>query len=338
MWKILAVDDEATNLKMIRQILKEKYKLVFAKNGQEALIAAGKHAPDLILLDVMMPEMDGYDTCRNLKENPKTVNIPVIFFTALGEIDDEAKGFDIGGVDYIRKPISARILKARIATHLALYDQNRALEAKVLKRTNEIHTTRLKIIQRLGRAAEYKDNETGLHVVRMSNFSKIIALKAGIPENQSELILNAAPMHDIGKIGIPDNILQKPGPLDDEEWKIMRTHSKIGAEIIGQDDSELLQMAWRIAFSHHEKWDGSGYPKRLASEDIPLEARIVAIADVFDALTSIRPYKDAWPVEKALNLMRDNSGKHFDPSLLTAFLGSMPEILAVKKEWAETNV
>ena len=337
MWKILAVDDEAMNLKMIRHILKEEYDLVFAKNGREALIAAGKHSPDLILLDVMMPEMDGYDTCRILKNNPKTVNIPVIFVTALSEIKDEARGFDIGGVDYIIKPINARILKARIATHLALYDQNRTLEAEVMKRTSEIHTTRLKIIQRLGRAAEYKDNETGLHVVRMSNFSKVIALMAGIPENQSELILNAAPMHDIGKIGIPDNILRKPGPLDDEEWNIMRTHSRIGAEIIGQDDSELLKMAWRIAISHHEKWDGSGYPKRLASEDIPLEARIVAIADVFDALTSIRPYKDAWPVEKALNFMRDNSGKHFDPILLTVFLDSIPEILAIKKKWAETN-
>ncbi len=209
MWKILAVDDEAVNLKMIRQILKEEYKLVFAKNGQEALIAAGKHTPDLILLDVMMPEMDGYDTCRILKENPKTVNIPVIFVTALGEIDDEAKGFDFGGVDYIIKPVNARILKARVATHLALYDQNRTLEARVLKRTSELRTTRLKIIQRLGRAAEYKDNETGLHVIRMSYYAKLIAEQMNMPSHWCELIFNASPMHDVGKIGIPDRIILK---------------------------------------------------------------------------------------------------------------------------------
>ncbi len=335
MWKLLVVDDEPANLNIVRQILRDDYEIVVVKNGKAGLEAVDKHNPDLILLDVMMPEMDGYEMCRRLKESVKNNNIPVIFITAMGETEDEEKGFDLGAVDYITKPFKASILKARVATHLSLYDQNRALEAMVAQRTQEIHITRLKVIQRLGRAAEYKDNETGYHVIRMSNYAKLIALEAGFSPFKAELFMNATHMHDVGKIGIPDHILQKPGPLDDREWNIMRTHPKLGAEIIGDDDSELLKQARRIAFNHHEKWDGSGYPQRLSGDDIPIEARIVAIADVFDALTTVRPYKPAWSLDETLEYMRTNEEKHFDPNLLDIFLNKIPEVLAIMNRWRE---
>lgn len=184
-------------------------------------------------------------------------------------------------------------------------------------------------------AAEYKDNETGLHVIRMSHFSKVLALAAGFSESAAEELLNAAPMHDVGKIGIPDAVLRKPGKLDEQEWQIMRQHVEIGARIIGEHSSGLLRTAQRIALSHHEKWDGTGYPNGLSGEDIPLEGRIVAIADVFDALTSVRPYKQAWPVEEAVAFLREQSGRHFDPRLVELFIGCLPEILQIKERWAE---
>jgi putative two-component system response regulator len=196
--------------------------------------------------------------------------------------------------------------------------------------------TRLQIIQRLGRAAEFKDNETGLHVIRMSHYSRLLALAAGCSARFADDLLNAAPMHDIGKIGIPDTILQKPGKLDEAEWKIMRSHAEIGARIIGDDRSSLLRMAATIALSHHERWDGTGYPHGLQGEVIPLEARIVAIADVFDALTSKRPYKHAWTVDEAFALIESEAGKHFDPARARCFLGLRPQLEAIRQQWLET--
>jgi len=201
---------------------------------------------------------------------------------------------------------------------------------------DELIETRLAVVQRLGRAAEYKDNETGLHVIRMSHFSRLIALEAGLGEAWSDTLLNAAPMHDIGKIGIPDAVLQKPGKLDPDEWAVMQRHAEIGAEIIGEDDSDLLNMAREVAQNHHEKWDGSGYPQGLKGAAIPISARIVALADVFDALTSERPYKKAWPVEQATDLIREQSGKHFDPELVEAFFRCLPAILEVRQRWQES--
>jgi len=230
-------------------------------DGFSALEYVAEEPPDLILLDIMMPGMDGYEVCQKLKDNVSTRSIPVIFVTAMGEVEDETKGFELGAVDYITKPISPPIVKARTRTHLALYDQNRVLEEKVRQRTAELNATRLEIIRHLGRAAEFKDNETGLHVVRMSNYCKLIAEAAGFNEEHADLLLNAAPMHDIGKIGIPDNILQKPGKLTDEEWELMRQHTTMGEEILGGMISELLNMARVIAHSHHEKWNGQGYPE-----------------------------------------------------------------------------
>jgi putative two-component system response regulator len=323
--KLLLVDDEPTNLQVLRQILQDDYRLLFAKDGDKALELAAREAPALVLLDVMMPGMTGHEVCARLKAQPATAAIPVIFVTALADVEDEARGFEVGAVDYITKPVSPAIVRARVRTHLSLV------------RVDELRQTRLQIVQRLGLAAEYKDNETGLHVIRMSHYTHLLARAAGLGEVEADDLLNAAPMHDVGKIGIPDAILQKNGKLDEAEWQVMRQHAQIGAEIIGEHESGLLRMARSIALTHHEKWDGSGYPNGLAGEAIPLEGRIVAIADVFDALTSVRPYKPAWPVEEALEFLRRESGRHFDPELVELFLDILPAILEVKERWAETE-
>ncbi|MBK5942154.1 response regulator [Halochromatium roseum] len=337
---ILVVDDEPANIDLLVECLKDAYNVKAATRGERALrIARSGEPPDMILLDIMMPGMDGFEVCQQLKSELSTRHIPVIFITAKIALDDEIRGLELGAVDYITKPISPPIVQARVHTQLALYDQNRILDIKVREQTAQLHETRLAIIRRLGRAAEYKDNETGLHVIRMSHYAAIIGRAIGMDERNVDLLLNAAPMHDVGKIGIPDSILQKPGKLTPEEWDVMRTHAQIGADIIGDaSDSELLKMARVVALTHHEKWDGSGYPNGLAGEQIPQVGRIVAIADVFDALTSVRPYKPAWPVERALELFRDSQGSHFDPDLVPVFFEAMPEILTIRSRYAEDGM
>ena len=333
---ILVVDDIPENIDVLSGVLRPEYKVKAALNGEYALkIATGAPKPDMILLDIMMPGMDGYEVCSQLKANPATARIPVIFVTAKNQEEDEKKGLALGAVDYITKPISPPIVLARVHTQLALYDQNRVLEQKVRERTEELQRTRLEIIRRLGLAAEFKDNETGLHVIRMSHYSRLIAEVVEHGDEWSDLVFNAAPMHDIGKIGIPDKVLLKPGKLDDEEWKLMRKHPEFGAAIIGEHSSELMQMSREIALSHHEKWNGSGYPYGLKCEEIPLSGRIVAIADVFDALTTERPYKKAWTVEDAVKFIDEKSGSHFDPKLVPLFHVVMSEILDIKKQHAE---
>ena len=321
--RLLLVDDEPTNLQVLRHVLQADYRLLFATDGARALQVAREQLPQLILLDIMMPGMDGYAVCRALKADPATAGIPVIFITALNDSQDETAGFDVGGVDYLTKPVSPPVVRARVRTHLSLV------------RMDELRETRLQIVQRLGRAAEYKDNETGLHVIRMSHFSQLLALAAGCSPAWAEDLLNAAPMHDVGKIGIPDAVLRKPGPLDADEWATMRRHPEIGAEIIGEHPSGVLQLAREIALAHHEKWDGSGYPRGLAGEAIPLSARIVAIADVFDALTTRRPYKEPWPVQDALDHIAAQAGKHFDPALVALFAPLLPQLLEIRARWAE---
>ena len=321
--RLLLVDDEPTNLQVLRHVLQADYRLLFATDGARALQVAREQLPQLILLDIMMPGMDGYAVCRALKADPATAGIPVIFITALNDSQDETAGFDVGGVDYLTKPVSPPVVRARVRTHLSLV------------RMEELRETRLQIVQRLGRAAEYKDNETGMHVIRMSHFSKLLALAAGCSPAWAEDLLNAAPMHDVGKIGIPDAVLRKPGPLDADEWATMRRHPEIGAEIIGEHPSGVLQLAREIALAHHEKWDGSGYPRGLAGEAIPLSARIVAIADVFDALTTRRPYKEPWPVQEAMNHIAAQAGKHFDPALVALFAPLLPQLLEIRARWAE---
>jgi len=320
---ILAVDDEASNLQLLRQILQDHYRLRFAKDGVRALELAREERPSLVLLDVMMPGMSGYEVCAALKADPALASIPVIFVTALNDTDDELEGFEAGAVDYITKPVSPPIVRARVRNHLSLV------------RMEALRASRLEIVQRLGLAAEYKDNETGLHVIRMSHFARVLGLAAGMTENEADDLLHAAPMHDVGKIGIPDRILQKAGPLDPEEWKTMQSHVLIGAEIIGQHDGGMLALARNIALTHHEKWDGSGYPHGLAGERIPLEGRICAVADVFDALTSVRPYKKAWTEEEAIAFLIEQKGRHFDPTLVDLFIAQMPAIRAIRERWAE---
>ena len=320
---LLLVDDEPTNLRVLRTVLQEQYRLLFAKSGEEALQLLEKEQADLILLDVMMPGLTGFDVCARLKANPLTCAIPVIFVTALKDEMDETKGFEVGAVDYITKPISPAVVRARVKTHLSL------VQAQELKQT------RLQVIQRLGRAAEYKDNETGLHVMRMSHYAQVLALAYGFSEQKAEDLLHAAPMHDIGKIGIADSILLKPGKLTVEEYQEMQKHPLIGAEIIGDCESDLLKMAKAVALYHHEKWDGTGYPFGLSGEQIPIEARIVALSDVFDALTSARPYKQAWTIEATLQHIRAQKGLHFEPVLVDLLEQNLQQILEIKQRWAE---
>lgn len=333
---VLVVDDTPENIEVLVGILKDDYRVKAAKSGEVALkIAKLSPPPDLILLDVMMPGIDGYEVCQQLKSDPLTKYIPIIFVTAKIAQEDELKGLALGAVDYITKPISPPIVKSRVRTHLALYNQNRELDRKVAEKTQELADNQFKVIQRLGRAAEYKDNETGLHVIRMSQYTYILAKAIGMAEHDALILKAAAPMHDVGKIGIPDAILQKPAKLDEAEWQVMKTHASVGAEILGDDHSELLQIAKIVALTHHEKWDGSGYPEGLIGSAIPLEGRIVAIADVFDALTSVRPYKAAWSVEEAFDLLLQESGKHFDPELVPHFINNTASIIEVMSQWQD---
>ncbi|WED21142.1 two-component system response regulator [Vibrio sp. JC009] len=333
---VLVVDDTPENIDVLSEVLKEQYRVKAALNGKIALkIAKATPRPDIILLDVMMPEIDGYEVCKKLKQDPDTCKIPVIFVTAKTATEDEEYGFSVGAADYITKPISAPIVLSRVRTQLSLYDQSRHLEKLVRVRTSELNDTRLEVIRRLGRAAEYKDNETGLHVVRMSKYTQLLARKLSDDEAWIDLLYNAAPMHDIGKIGIPDGVLLKPGKLDADEWATMQKHAEYGAEIIGEHASPLLHMAREVALYHHEKWNGKGYPYGLSGEAIPLTARIIAIADVFDALTSERPYKKAWSVEDALNLIQEEAGEHFDPSLVPLFIECVPDIIEIMQQYAD---
>jgi len=335
---ILVVDDTPENIDLLYNILHGTYKVKAAINGEQALKILQKNPEvDMILLDIMMPKMNGYEVCKIVKENPITSHIPVIFVTALNDQEDEQRGLELGAVDYLTKPINPAITLARIKTHLALHNQKRELEEQVKIRTHELHESRLAIIRQLGRAAEFKDNETGLHVIRMSHYARLIAESImGGPNEWSDLIFQASPMHDVGKIGIPDSILMKSGELDPDEWETMMKHVEFGAEIIGDHDSKVLQMAKEIALHHHEKWDGSGYPQGLKEDSIPLSSRIASIADVFDALTSDRPYKKAWSLEKTLDMIHQNIGIHFDPMVVEHFNKVLPEILKIQKTFSET--
>lgn len=336
-WRVLVVDDTPANLAVLKETLApEGYKLAFANTGEKALEIAGQIQPDLILLDVMMPGIDGYETCTRLKADEKTKDIPIIFITAKKETEDIVHGFKVGGIDYVPKPFQQEEICSRVKTHLELRELQVHLKEMVKERTKQLNDSRLEIVGRLGKAAEYKDNETGMHVIRMSRYSELLAKELGKDEHYCEVILNASPMHDIGKIGIPDRVLLKPGKLDHDEWEIMKTHTTMGAAILAGGESEVMKMSESIATSHQEKWDGSGYPGGLKGEDIPLEGRIVAIADVFDALTSVRPYKKAWTVEDAIKLIEQESGKHFDPELVPLFVKILPEIIKIKDQFSDS--
>jgi putative two-component system response regulator len=343
---ILVVDDEIANTRLLEKMLAAMgYKnVVCTQDPKQVLPLYQKHNSDLILLDLNMPELDGYGVMEQLNALTGNALPPILILTAQHLQSFRQRAFDSGAHDYVTKPFDADELLSRVRNTLEIQmsqkfmrHQNEILEQNVLKRTQDIHDTRLQIVRRLGRAAEYRDNETGLHIIRMSKIAVVIAKAAGMSGNDCDMLLNAAPMHDIGKIGIPDRILLKPGKLNADEWEIMKTHAQIGADILSGDDSDLMRMAHDIAISHHEKWNGEGYPCSIKGDDIPTVGRITALADVFDALTSERPYKKPWPVQQAVNLITEESGQHFDPKLVLLFLDHLPDIVAIKEKYAEPD-
>jgi putative two-component system response regulator len=339
---VLIVDDTPENLTIMNGLLKDAYRTKVANNGERALkLAAADPKPDLVLLDIMMPGMDGYEVCRRLKADPATRDIPVIFLTARTQVEDEQRGFDVGCVDYITKPISPPIVLARVRTHLTLKaaadflrDKNDYLAAEVARRTRQISTVQDVTILAMASLAETRDNETGNHIRRTQSYVKALALElrkrskfAGwLDDATIDLLFKSAPLHDIGKVGIPDAILLKPGKLTSEEFEVMKTHTTLGrdaivaAEKLLDEPVSFLQYAREIAHSHQEKWDGSGYPEGLKDEQIPLSARLMALADVYDALISRRVYKPPFPHEKAVEIIREGRGTHFEPDIVDTFL------------------
>ena len=339
---LLVVDDTPENLELMTGLLNEQYRVKVANNGERALrLAHSSPAPDLVLLDIMMPGIDGYEVCRRLKADPATAGIPVMFLTAKAEIEDERQGLALGAVDYITKPISPPIVLARIQTHLELKraadrlrDQNALLEAEVLRRTHTISAIQDVTVFAMASLAETRDNETGNHLRRTQHYVRRLAqalqthpsFEALLTPSNITLLFKSAPLHDIGKVGIPDRILLKPGKFTPEEFEIMKTHTTLGRDAIQHAEDQLglsvdfLTFAKEIAYCHQEKWDGSGYPNALSGDAIPVSARLMAVADVYDALISRRVYKEGMPHEKAVAIIMQGRGSHFDPDIADAFL------------------
>lgn len=356
---VLIVDDTPDNISLLSGLLKDQYKIKIATNGLKALqIASSLPGPDLILLDVMMPEMDGYETCRRLKMDPATSDIPIIFLTAKSQVQDEEMGLRLGAVDYISKPISPPIVLARVATQLnlvrarhLLQDQNKHLESLVQDRTRKLGKMQDAIIMAMASLAETRDNETGNHIRRTQNYVAALARKLKnharfnneLTDENIDLLYKSAPLHDIGKVGIPDNILLKPDKLTSEEFEVMKLHTVYGRETILSvekylgESNEFLRFAREITYSHQEKWDGSGYPENLVGDAIPLSARLMAVADVYDALISRRVYKPAFSHEEAISIMRKGHGSHFDPDILNAFLEITEEFRQIANQFKESD-
>lgn len=335
---ILIVDDTIANLKILSAILKEGGYLVRpATNAELALKAIQQRSPDLIMLDIRMPSIDGYEFCEVLKSDTKLAAIPVIFVSALGGVDDKTKAFAMGGSDYIIRPFHPDEVRARVATHLKAkryqdYMKSMVEEGltKIQSLNDELVDTQRELLFMVSEVCESRSRETGQHVKRVSEFSYLLAKLVGCHESECILIRDAAPMHDVGKVAIRDQILNKPGQLNDDEWRIMKTHPTVGYDMLSASNRPMIQMAATIAHEHHEKWDGSGYPRGLHDEAISIAGRIVACADVFDALACERCYKNAWPIDEVIDYFRSNKGTHFDPSLvdlLVANKGAFMDIM-----------
>ena len=359
---ILIVDDEPFNIKILVDLLHNDYTTIIAKNGAQALQrAVADPSPDLILLDIMMPDMDGYEVCERLKQLPSCHDIPVIFISAMNDTGDETHGLDLGAVDYIIKPISPPIVKARIRNHLALKqarsqlaNQNEILEQRVTERTRELEVTQDITILCMTTLAETRDNETGNHIRRTQHYIRALArhlhdhprFSSLLGEEKNiELLFKSAPLHDIGKVGIPDKILLKPGKLTDAEFTIMKRHAEFGYQAILNAESSLeqginhgpeksfLRFAREISYSHHEKWNGGGYPQGLKEEEIPISARLMAVADVYDALISRRVYKPPFSHDKAVEIIQEGRGIHFDPDIVDAFTAVEAEFIRIAAQF-----
>ena len=347
--KILLVDDTVDSIDLVIESLGEDYDIIVAKDGYTALGLASSEQPDIILLDIIMPSLNGCEVCKKLKSSRDTKHIPVIFLTGMTSSESKKTCFDIGAVDYITKPFEIEELKARVNNHILvkkaqenLHKQKHLLEMKVEERTFELKEalkkmefSSLEAILRLSRAAEYRDDDTGNHVFRVGLYSAEIGRALNIGEKNIRKLLWAAPMHDVGKIGIPDRILQKPGKLDEEEWVIMKNHTLVGSKILGGSSSDIICLAEVLALGHHEKWNGKGYPDGRTGAETPQLCRIVAIADVFDALTTERPYKKAFSVEKSLQIILEEKGQHFDPEIVEAFFAIKGTILDIKDKYSD---
>jgi len=339
MQKVLLCDDELMNRKVASKILiKEGFEVIEAVNGQEAIEILVNTKIDLILMDLMMPVMDGYEATKIIKNTDKLSNIPLIVISALSDKDAITKALELGANEYVTKPFDIIEFRLRVKNAVKLGSYHTLLEEEVNKKTQEIQEALAQVMQSekdilsiLGRTAEFRDNETSAHTVRVGEMAALIASKLSWKEEDTELIRLAAPMHDVGKVGISDNILLKPGKLDDDEFEVMKTHAQIGYSILSQKTTPLLQLAAEIAYSHHEKYDGSGYPKGLQGDEIPLSGAIVAVVDVFDALLSKRPYKKPFSLESALQIIKNDSGKHFHPLVVDTFLQHLDEILAIRE-------
>lgn len=356
---ILVIDDTAFNLTLMSGVLKKWYTVKEAASGAEALQQLQTDPlPDLILLDIMMPLMDGYEVCRRLKADPATAAIPVIFLTANVSSEDEEKGFELGAVDYITKPIKQKVVLARIKTHIALQaaanfleDKAQYLESEVARRSREIEAIQDVTILAMASLAETRDNETGNHIRRTQLYVFTLAEKLKthprfanfLTEHTIKLLFKSVPLHDIGKVGIPDRILLKPGKLTPEEFEIMKTHTTLGRDAIVTAERRLgvnvdfLTYAKEVAYSHQEKWNGSGYPEGLAGDAIPISARLMAVGDVYDALISRRPYKEPMPHNQAVQLIIDGRGTHFDPDIVDAFIALQDNFLAISQQYADSD-
>jgi putative two-component system response regulator len=355
---VLVIDDTPANLSLLNQLLRAHYRVKLASSGARGLELTALQAPDLILLDIMMPEMDGYEVCRRLKANPASAGIPVIFLTAKVDAADEELGFEVGAVDFIHKPIAPSIVLARVKTHLQikswqtfLEDQSAWLQAEIERRVNEVLYLQEASIRVMVSLAEFRDECTGNHIRRTQTYVRLLAQylsrqerdRAFLTAEHIDQIAKASPLHDIGKIAIPDHILLKPGKHTPEEFAIMKTHAVKGESMLARtrqelgEDNLMLHFASQIARSHHERWDGTGYPDGLCGAAIPLPARLMAVADVYDALRSVRPYKPALSHAAAVSLLLEQRGRHFDPALIDAFLALQDEFAKIATQLADST-